>query len=71
VCVIPHWIVQGDAQGRWSVTMYLNVDTSLAERRMETPDVVGVRQGGEKTARSRGDTEKSAEAAAVSNSFRK
>ena len=35
VCVIPHWIVQGDAQGRWSVTMYLHVDTSLAESRME------------------------------------
>ena len=35
VAVIPHWHVRGDAQGRWSVTMSLNIDTSLAEERMQ------------------------------------
>lgn len=35
VCVMPHWLVQGDAEGRWSVTMALSIDTSLAERRMQ------------------------------------
>lgn len=37
VVIIPHWFVQGDAQGRWSVTMTLAIDTSLAARRMEEP----------------------------------
>lgn len=35
VAVLPHWIVEADANGRWSVTMNLNVDTSLAESRHE------------------------------------
>ena len=35
VVVQPHWIVQGDASGRWSVTMELAIDTSMAERRHE------------------------------------
>ncbi|HWC88703.1 MAG TPA: alpha-amylase/4-alpha-glucanotransferase domain-containing protein, partial [Pirellulales bacterium] len=35
VVVLPHWIVQADAAGRWSMTMHLNVDTSLAESRIE------------------------------------
>ena len=60
VCVIPHWMVQGDAQGRWSVTMYLNVDTSLAESRLEPPLVVGREARPEKAVE-----------AAVSNVFRK
>ncbi len=34
VILLPHWRVQGDATGRWSVTMKLNIDTSLAESRM-------------------------------------
>lgn len=34
VCVMPHWLVTGDAEGRWSITMQLSVDTSLAESRM-------------------------------------
>jgi alpha-amylase len=34
VCVMPHWLVTGDAEGRWSTTMQLSVDTSLAESRM-------------------------------------
>jgi alpha-amylase len=34
VCLMPHWLVKGDAEGRWSTTMQLCVDTSLAESRM-------------------------------------
>lgn len=39
VVVMPHWIIQADADGRWSVTMNLDIDTSRAERRMENPAV--------------------------------
>jgi alpha-amylase len=35
VVLQPHWQVQADSEGRWSVTMQLAVDTSLAERRAE------------------------------------
>ena len=35
VVVVPHWHVRGDAEGRWSVTMSMDVDTSLAASRME------------------------------------
>jgi len=35
VVVEPHWLIQGDAQGRWSINMTLSIDTSLAESRME------------------------------------
>jgi alpha-amylase len=35
VAVMPHWIVTPDAEGRWSVTMRLGIDTSRAEARME------------------------------------
>jgi alpha-amylase len=35
VVVQPHWIVTPDAHGRWSVTMQLELDTSLAESRQE------------------------------------
>ncbi len=34
VCVIPHWFVVPDDEGRWSVTMALALDTRLAESRM-------------------------------------
>ena len=34
VAVLPHWIVIPDAEGRWSVTMRLSIDTQLAESRM-------------------------------------
>jgi 4-alpha-glucanotransferase len=34
VAVLPHWIVVPDAEGRWSVTMRLSIDTQLAESRM-------------------------------------
>jgi alpha-amylase len=33
--VQPHWFVQADINGRWSVTMWLAVDTALAERRRD------------------------------------
>lgn len=33
IVVQPHWILQGDHQGRWSVTLRLNADTSAAEGR--------------------------------------
>ncbi len=33
VVAIPHWILQADEEGRWSVTMRLAIDTSLAESR--------------------------------------
>jgi len=39
VVVMPHWFVTGDAQGRWSVTLRLTSDTSLAESRRVTPSV--------------------------------
>jgi len=35
VAVMPHWYVKGDEQGRWTVTMNLDIDTSLAETRAE------------------------------------
>ena len=34
VAVLPHWVVIPDAEGRWSVTMRLAIDTQLAESRM-------------------------------------
>jgi len=33
VVVMPHWIVRGNEHGRWSITMRLALDTSLAESR--------------------------------------
>ncbi len=35
VVVMPHWLVQPDAEGRWQVSMTLSIDTSLAESRRE------------------------------------
>ena len=35
VAVQPHWHVQGDENGRWSVSIHMNVDTALAESRRE------------------------------------
>jgi 4-alpha-glucanotransferase len=35
VALVPHWQVQGDAEGRWSVMMELAIDTSLAESRLD------------------------------------
>jgi 4-alpha-glucanotransferase len=31
VAVLPHWIVEADKDGRWSVTMQLSLDTNRAE----------------------------------------
>ncbi|HEX4414725.1 MAG TPA: alpha-amylase/4-alpha-glucanotransferase domain-containing protein, partial [Lacipirellulaceae bacterium] len=33
VVVQPHWIITADGDGRWSTTMTLSLDTSLAEKR--------------------------------------
>lgn len=35
VVVLPHWLVEADAQGRWSVTFELSLDTAAAESRRE------------------------------------
>jgi len=40
VVVMPHWFIQGDANGRWNATMNLTIDTSLAEARMEAPAIL-------------------------------
>jgi 4-alpha-glucanotransferase len=37
VCVVPHWLVTADAEGRWGVTMTLALDTSRAESRLAAP----------------------------------
>ncbi|WP_146568634.1 alpha-amylase/4-alpha-glucanotransferase domain-containing protein [Posidoniimonas corsicana] len=34
VVVQPHWILQADEHGRWSLTMRMKIDTSMAESRM-------------------------------------
>lgn len=36
VVVLPHWIVQGDVAGRWSVSMQMELDTRLAECREDS-----------------------------------
>jgi alpha-amylase len=36
VAVLPHWLTEADQDGRWSVTMQLALDTSLAESRTRT-----------------------------------
>ena len=40
VAVQPHWIVRGDTDGRWSVTMQLVVDTSRKESQMPAIEAV-------------------------------
>lgn len=35
VVVLPHWHVRGDAEGRWSVTMQLDIDTAMAMARSQ------------------------------------
>lgn len=42
VAVMPRWYITADADGRWSVTMSLSVDTSRAESRMEKPAAVAL-----------------------------
>jgi alpha-amylase len=38
VVVEPHWYVEADAQGRWSVQMRLAIDTAAAEERRRTAE---------------------------------
>ncbi len=33
VVVMPHWLVEADKEGRWSVTMQMSLDTTRAENR--------------------------------------
>lgn len=40
VVVQPHWLVRGDAHGRWGITLQMNVDTSLAESRRRNESAV-------------------------------
>ena len=40
VVVQPHWLVQGDAHGRWGITLQMNIDTSLAESRRRNESAV-------------------------------
>ena len=35
VVVQPHWVLEPDAEGRWSVDLTLSLDTSRAEHRAE------------------------------------
>ena len=39
VAVQPHWLVIPDAEGRWSVTMHLNVENDLAANPLHNPAV--------------------------------
>jgi alpha-amylase len=39
VVVLPHWHVEADENGSWTVRMHMAVDTSLAESRMEEQPV--------------------------------
>ncbi|HEX4130893.1 MAG TPA: alpha-amylase/4-alpha-glucanotransferase domain-containing protein [Pirellulales bacterium] len=43
VAVLPHWLVEADANGRWSVMLNLSIDTTLAESRMNghRPHIAG------------------------------
>lgn len=42
VVVEPHWFVEADREGRWSVKMRLAIDTSAAEARRREAEKVGV-----------------------------
>ena len=33
VVVQPHWLIRGDRDGRWSMTMRMDIDTAGAEQR--------------------------------------
>lgn len=35
VVLMPHWLIRGDVDGRWTVTMKLELDTTVAEGRVE------------------------------------
>jgi alpha-amylase len=42
VTVLPHWMVEGDKDGRWSVTMQMSLDTAMAESRRNHEDAMVV-----------------------------
>jgi alpha-amylase len=42
VAVLPHWLVQGDQYGRWSLRMNVSVDSGPTERRVIAPARVTV-----------------------------
>jgi alpha-amylase len=37
VCVMPHWLVEPDKKGRWSITMHLAVDATHTENHAHHP----------------------------------
>ncbi len=37
VVVQPHWIIEPDSDRRWSVSIEMKIDTSMAEARMDLP----------------------------------
>jgi alpha-amylase len=41
IVVQPHWLVRGDSDGRWSVTMRLAIDTSMAASRRGNAEQIG------------------------------
>ncbi len=43
VVVMPHWLVEADKEGRWSVTMQMSLDTSRAENAQSTEAVASAR----------------------------
>jgi alpha-amylase len=32
--VLPHWLIEADAQGRWEMSLSLQLDVSRAEKRL-------------------------------------
>ena len=42
VVVLPHWLVEADKEGRWSVTMQMSLDTTRAESRQHEEAVAAV-----------------------------
>jgi alpha-amylase len=45
VVAMPHWLVQGDESGRWSVKLHLSIDTRLAESRMDRSPLLAAQIG--------------------------
>ncbi len=40
VAVLPHWQVEADKEGRWSVTLQMSLDTSIAEEKQNHQEAV-------------------------------
>ena len=40
VVVVPHWLVEADTEGRWSVTVQMSLDTSRAEAKQPREEAV-------------------------------